>query len=353
MKRCPTCNRTFDDNTLSFCLEDGTPLLTTGAPAAFDPNATISFDQARQTSEQGPPPTIAYTGSTPLINQPLAGQVPTPSWTMPATPVAQARRRRVWPWVLGGLAILTVLGVGFIILLVALANMDTNTNTANVNTNNSNTNRNANSVLITNRNSNTNTTANSNTNSNKSLAATFSDDFSEEKWGSGTSSYGRIWYQDDEYRMHANSGGYIVMYGPNGDYSTENATVRATARSINGISPSAGYGLVVHGEKSEGKQELEDYAFLIFTGENPQYTVVMHRGGTQTTLVKWTRSSVIRTGTSPNQLEARIKDKQLSFYVNGQYLTSITDTGNFQRGLAGFYTSDTPEVAFDDLEINR
>ena len=28
MKRCPTCKRSFEDDTLSFCLEDGTPLVT-------------------------------------------------------------------------------------------------------------------------------------------------------------------------------------------------------------------------------------------------------------------------------------------------------------------------------------
>lgn len=36
MKRCPTCNRSYDDNTLSFCLEDGTRL----APD-YDPEATV------------------------------------------------------------------------------------------------------------------------------------------------------------------------------------------------------------------------------------------------------------------------------------------------------------------------
>lgn len=36
MKRCPTCNRSYDDDTLSFCLEDGTRLAT-----AYDPEATV------------------------------------------------------------------------------------------------------------------------------------------------------------------------------------------------------------------------------------------------------------------------------------------------------------------------
>ncbi|HKV33759.1 MAG TPA: hypothetical protein VJP89_05550 [Pyrinomonadaceae bacterium] len=36
MKRCPTCNRSYADNTLSFCLEDGARL-----EPAYDPEATV------------------------------------------------------------------------------------------------------------------------------------------------------------------------------------------------------------------------------------------------------------------------------------------------------------------------
>jgi hypothetical protein len=35
MKQCPTCNRTYSDETQSFCLDDGTPLI-----ASYDPEAT-------------------------------------------------------------------------------------------------------------------------------------------------------------------------------------------------------------------------------------------------------------------------------------------------------------------------
>jgi len=100
-------------------------------------------------------------------------------------------------------------------------------------------------------------------------------------------------------------------------------------------------------------EKLEDYSFLIFTGSDPQYKVLMHKGGTETKLVDWTPSSIIRKGTSPNQLEVRIKGSQMSFYINGQYVTSVSDTANYKRGRAGFYTSDEHEVAFDDLEITR
>ena len=49
MKSCPECNRTFSDETLSFCLVDGAIL-----SAPYDPKATLIIPEARQTE---PPPT--------------------------------------------------------------------------------------------------------------------------------------------------------------------------------------------------------------------------------------------------------------------------------------------------------
>lgn len=49
MKSCPTCNRTYADDTLTFCLVDGAIL-----SAPYDPQATLQMAAARQTA---PPPT--------------------------------------------------------------------------------------------------------------------------------------------------------------------------------------------------------------------------------------------------------------------------------------------------------
>jgi hypothetical protein len=92
---------------------------------------------------------------------------------------------------------------------------------------------------------------------------------------------------------------------------------------------------------------------LIYPSEQPQYQIVMHKDGTQSEVVPRTNSSAIRSGSSPNQLEVRIKGLELSFYANGQFLTKINDTANYRTGRAGFYTSDVTDVAFDNLEIDR
>jgi hypothetical protein len=335
MKRCPSCNRTYTDTSLNFCLEDGTPLVL-GAPPV-DPNATIRYSSPRDTAE--PPPTEIYRPEPPQPRQPAP---PPPQWT-PIAPPVQKKSNAVW-WILGGIAAFAIIGIGLLVMIIAIASMSGDTNNRNVSNINSRTD-----------NRNINVTANANVSENvntSSLPAEFSDDFSQPRWGVGDSKFGRIWYADDEYHMSSKERTYIVMYAPSDEYNTENATVKITARSVDGSVPSSGFGLMVHCVQSKAKQ-LEDYALLLYPGETPQYEVIMHKDGNQSSLVSKTNSSAIRPGSNPNQLEVRIKGTEIAFYVNGQYLTRITDTANYRRGRVGLYTSDVTDIAFDDLEIKR
>jgi hypothetical protein len=54
MKRCPTCQRTYTDESLRFCLQDGT-LLLDDASASFDPNATLAFTEGTPVRDEPPP----------------------------------------------------------------------------------------------------------------------------------------------------------------------------------------------------------------------------------------------------------------------------------------------------------
>lgn len=242
-----------------------------------------------------------------------------------------------------------VIGLGLFVMILALAGMSANENGVNGNTNSriAAPNRSPN----TNSAPNTNTETNTNANSDASLPLSLTDDFAAQKWKTGTFQFGDIWYADDEYHMRGKDGMYLMMYAPNGEYNTENATVRVTARSVDGVSPT-GYGLIVHGERASDNA-LEDYALLVYSEGEPKYQIVVHKSGVQKTLVPWTKSPIIRPGTSPNQLEIRSAGEELSFYINGRYLTRLTDSEKSKRGRAGLYTSESGEVAFDDLEIAR
>lgn len=95
MKRCPQCNRTYED-AKNFCLQDGTPLVG-DAPAAPPPPPpdTAPFQSA---SSSSPPPAAPSAWS-------QAG-----SWQQQPTNLSGApmRKRKVWPWVLGVLGVLVV-----------------------------------------------------------------------------------------------------------------------------------------------------------------------------------------------------------------------------------------------------
>lgn len=347
MKRCPTCNRTYADLSLNYCLDDGTPLTNDAAPTT-DLNATIRYPPPRDTSE--PPATEIYRPAPaappprPTTPPPPPPPQPHPQQQWTPAPAPQKRSNAIW-WVLGGLLVVLILGVGVAAVFIALSLTSTSNRNANTNTNTRETNANSNvNANVAN--------TNVNTNANVGPAALTADDFSEKKWSQANSPYGRTWYSNDEYHMSSKERMFVVMYAPSNEYSTENATVRITARSVDGSVPSAGFGLMVHCVQSKTGQ-LEDYALLIYPSQEPEYEVIMHKQGVQSTLVERTKSSAIRSGSSPNQLEVRIKGSELSFYANGQFLKTVTDRENFRNGRVGLYTSDVTEVAFDDLLIDR
>ena len=93
MKRCPTCQRTYTDQNLSYCIDDGTPLVT---DTADDDTTVVSPKQssaAPLTPDRQDWNSVAY--------RPPSAYIP------PSAP-----KRRVWPWVVGLLTLLVLVVVG-------------------------------------------------------------------------------------------------------------------------------------------------------------------------------------------------------------------------------------------------
>jgi hypothetical protein len=120
VKRCPTCNRSFDDDTLSFCLDDGTPLVRDSASRADSQETLVS-----------PSPPIVPPASSALPPTQTYGQLPGKA-TVDASqfnlPLAHAhipapRQRRTWPWVVGILAIVLIVIGGIVIAAVVIPPM--------------------------------------------------------------------------------------------------------------------------------------------------------------------------------------------------------------------------------------
>src|SRR5258707_9138802 len=126
MKRCPQCNRSYADDALSFCLDDGSPLLSTSAPTPSDPSATIQYPQPRDTSP--PQATIAFN---PGQAAPPPPPAPPPVWN--PMPPAVPQQRSVLPWGIGIGAAFVFMGFGekFLIFSAASITYDNNGNKSN------------------------------------------------------------------------------------------------------------------------------------------------------------------------------------------------------------------------------
>lgn len=305
MKKCPVCNRTYNDPTLNFCLEDGANL-------------------------------IAQTGN--------FGQLPSPGFASLPPQFKLKKKRNPVFWVLGILGAVAVIAIaGFIGLIALLAASAGNSN---------NSKRVANNIINSNNISNNPSnlkTSNNNVNLSSKEGETI--DFS--RWGERKTTMGETKLVGDEFQVSAAKNNfYYVLVASNkfeDKYLTNNAISKVTTHSVTGASPSLGYGLIVNSDVEPLKS---DYAFLI-RSDNQTFRVVRHQDKEEETIKNWSTAPQIRTGTQTNQLEVRSNDDKLSFYINGQLAVSVTDENDTDEGLVGLYTSDTAPIGFSDLQITK
>jgi len=157
VKRCPTCNKTFSDKHLSFCVDDGTPLMNIDPP---DDEATV----VRPAAEGSSPEVSASSGAS--AERDSKPYQPPGSYVPPGSD--GERKRQTWPWILGIFAILVMVfaGLGIAAVVLVPRMMRASNTNANLNANverRNNSNGNMNSV-------DSNSNANSNYNSADSNA---------------------------------------------------------------------------------------------------------------------------------------------------------------------------------------
>lgn len=298
MKKCPICHRAYNDPTLNFCLEDGATLVAqTGGFGQTQPQNLATAPQMRGRKQ-----------SNPLL------------------------------WVLGILGGVVVLGAIGVVGLIALIAASGNNNGKRI----ANGAGNSNGRIYA---------ANSKTSTNNSTSAKNGENIDFTRWGERKTQMGETKLVGDEFQVNANKNGYyyVVIASSKFEdrYLTNNAIAKVTTHSVTGVSPSLGYGLIVNSDTDPLKS---DYAFLI-RSDNQTYRIVRHEEDKEETVVGWTSASQIRTGTQTNQLEVRSNNDKLSFYINGQMATTITDKSGAEQGIVGLYTSDTPPIGFSDLQI--
>jgi ketosteroid isomerase-like protein len=128
VKRCPTCNRTITDQNLSFCTDDGTPLVSV---EGADDEATILMPSAGERQADSAGRSGAPEHRNVPAYQPPGSYVP-PSY-------AGQSKRKAWPWVLGILVIVFVifagLGIAAAIMIPRIMRASSNTKSSNLNSN--------------------------------------------------------------------------------------------------------------------------------------------------------------------------------------------------------------------------
>ena len=136
--RCPSCNQTYVDEALTFCPNDGTPLVRETPPPAYDPQAGM---YGAQPPGGYPPPPPQQQGYYPGAPQQPGGQAPPPpGWQPPygqqqyggpqyGAPAAGARNNKM-PLIIAALALVLIGGgIGLYFLLRDNSSSTTSTTT--------------------------------------------------------------------------------------------------------------------------------------------------------------------------------------------------------------------------------
>lgn len=314
MKICPNCRKTYADETLNFCLDDGGVLRPLDQNASAPP-ATVLMNQPRPTNP----------------NENLSGQVSAPNWnaSRPQSAAAppQKRKSRAWLWILGilgGGALLTIVGmVGLVGLLASFDESD------NRSADKSDQPRNSNAAPY-------------------NSAVVKSDNFAD--WKFDDPAVGRTERRNGEFTMISKAPGYYFVLLANKDFQSSGVTTKVTVKNTTGAPTKSGYGLIVNSDPQTPL--VQDYAFLIDSASQ-SYRVAMHADRKETGLVNWTRFPAIRSGTQTNELQVRDENGRMTFLINGQVATTVRDAANYKNGIAGIYSSDAVPIAFSDLEIRK
>jgi len=339
MKICPRCQKTYADDNLNFCFEDGSTLQM--APAEVLPDTIVMNEPARTEATQPmlprQPPSQSAWQQQQSSPQPVSVQPPAKGSS------------KTWLWVVGIIGVLILLcGGGFVGLIFWAA---------------SHADKTGNSIFNVNRASRADTvqTTPSKTTSTASTSASGRTELTTvdlEMFTKSFSVFATTTLNGDELEMGSTMKDYYyVLAAPDKDsnddpvdeFKTSDADLRVTVRNIEGGDTRFGYGLVFH---SDPQPLQQGYAFLI-DAKKKRYRVVRHQPEKELAVVKWTASPAIKGGTEENILEARDHPDKIELYINGTMVTSIPNKYGYYGGVIGVYSGGAVKTGFKNLEIRR
>lgn len=311
MKICPTCRKTYSDDGLNFCLEDGS-VLTLTSPENLP--ETVMINQARFTDPN--PNAAGQQGIQSSFGNQAGYSMQPPK-----------KSSKTWIWVLGILGVLVLLcGGGFVGVAVLVSQLDTNKGGPTPSP-----------------------TRPGLTPTPTPFPRNQVQTINLSQWVKGTSQVGNTAYRDGEFFMSSKQKGYYYVVAATDAFKTESASTTVTLRNADDAGSDLGYGLVFH---SDPKPLQKGYALLIDT-KGQRYRVVRHEPKKEVDVVTWTDSSAVKSGSAENTLEVRDTPDRVEVYINGEMVTTIKNTHGYRGGVVGLYAGDAVNVAFKNLEITK
>ena len=182
----------------------------------------------------------------------------------------------------------------------------------------------------------------------------FEDDFSDPNSGWDRSDWasGITDYNNGTYRMLVKVPDYDIWANP-GRYFEGDVRVEADVTKVAGEYDDD-YGLIC---RYSGEPSSPSYYYFIISSDG--YAVIGKVTAGENEYIsdeKMTSSDAIKQGMTTNRLRADCIGSTLTLYVNGQMVTSVTDssfTGGDIGFMAGTFEIPSSEVSFDNLVVTK
>ncbi len=182
----------------------------------------------------------------------------------------------------------------------------------------------------------------------RALRTVFDDRFvnSQGSWPNNPES--TAWFAEGAYRLLARQAGQFVAIGAPLRERFRDVVVTGVFRKVGGP-VGGGYGLIVRdqgpGARDGASQVGRFYVFEV--GDKGEVGIWRRDGDKWIDILPWTPSGAVSQGNSANTLSVQALGPQLTFSVNGQVVSSQTDT-NLQEGSVGIFVGgDGNEVVIE------
>jgi signal peptidase I len=186
----------------------------------------------------------------------------------------------------------------------------------------------------------------------KSLATLVDDQFTAPLPGWPNNPSSTAWFGDGGYHLLAREAGRFVAVGVPMPAPRRNVIVSARFRKVGGPS-GGGYGLIVRDTGPGPRDGLDQggHYYVFEAGDRGEVGLWRRDQNRWIDLVPWSKSGVVRTGTAPNELEARASGDQLTLTVNGTVVATQTDAQLGSGGIGVFLGGDGNEAVLDRLVV--